>query len=152
MHLWQRNPASRRWQILEAANLVPKATYQAMYTEFLKGMLQGVITIQNTQQPDDTQGGTTDSSIPGGENSGAADSNTPGGGNVGGAADSNIPGGGNSGAAGTVQEIQTREGVQSGGNVQDMSAMLHQAAVDQIVAGVVSQEAIATAIDNWRPV
>ena len=133
---------------LEAAYLVPKATYQAMYTEFLKGMLQGVIAIQNVEKPDDTQGGTTDSNIPGGGNSGTTDGTTPGGGTVGGATGGNTPGGGNSGAAGTVQEIQTREGVQSGGNVQDMSAMLHQAAVEQIVAGVVSQEAIATAIDQ----
>lgn len=119
---------------LEAAYLVPKATYQAMYTEFLKGMLQGVISIQNVQKPDDTQGGTTGGT-------------TPEGGNVGGTTDGTTPGGGN-GTAGTVQEIQTREGVQSGGSGQDMSAMLHQAAVDQIVAGVVSQEAIATAIDQ----
>lgn len=110
---------------LEAAYLVPKATYQAMYTEFLKGMLQGVITIQNVQKPENNQGGTAGSMTPGGGNSGATGD-----------------------TAGTVQEIQTREGVQPGGNMQDMSAMLHQAAVKQIVAGVVSQEAIATAIDQ----
>ncbi len=110
---------------LEAAYLVPKATYQAMYTEFLKGMLQGVITIQNVQRPENNQGGTAGSMTPGGGNSGATGD-----------------------TAGTVQEIQTREGVQPGGNMQDMSAMLHQAAVEQIVAGVVSQEAIATAIDQ----
>ena len=34
---------------LEAAYLVPKATYQTMYMEFLKGMLQGVITVQNVE-------------------------------------------------------------------------------------------------------
>ena len=110
---------------LEAAYLVPKATYQAMYTEFLKGMLQGVITIQNVQKPENNQGGTAGSMTPGGGNSGATGD-----------------------TAGTVQEIQTREGVQPGGNMQDMSAMLHQAAVEQIVVGVVSQEAIATAIDQ----
>ena len=120
---------------LEAAYLVPKATYQTMYTEFLKGMLQGVITIQNVQKPENNQGGTAGSMTPGGENSGATDGNTPEGGNTG-------------GTAGTVREIQTLEGEQPGGNVQDMRAMLHQAAVEQIVAGVVSQEAIATAIDQ----
>ena len=110
---------------LEAAYLVPKATYQAMYTEFLKGMLQGVITIQNVQKPENNQGGTAGSMTPGGGNSGATGD-----------------------TAGTVQEIQTREGVQPGGSGQDMTAMLHQAAVEQIVVGVVSQEAIATAIDQ----
>ncbi len=110
---------------LEAAYLVPKATYQTMYTEFLKGMLQGVITIQNVQKPENNQGGTAGSMTPGGGNSGAAGD-----------------------TAGTVQEIQTREGVQPGGSGQDMTAMLHQAAVEQIVVGVVSQEAIATAIDQ----
>ena len=121
---------------LEAAYLVPKATYQTMYTELLKGMLQGVITVQNMEKPEDTQGGSSDSSAPeDGNNDGAIDSTTPEGGNAGG-----IPG--------TVQEIQSREGAQQGGNMQDMTAMLHQAAVEQIVAGVVSQEAIATAIDQ----
>ena len=110
---------------LEAAYLVPKATYQAMYTEFLKGMLQGVITIQNVQKPENNQGGTAGSMTPGGGNSGATGD-----------------------TAGTVQEIQTREGVQPGGSGQDMTAMLHQAAVEQIVVGVVSQEAIATAFDQ----
>lgn len=110
---------------LEAAYLVPKATYQAMYTEFLKGMLQGVITIQNVQKPENNQGGTAGSMTPGGGNSGATGD-----------------------TAGTVQEIQTREGVQPGGSGQDMTAMLHQAAVEQIVVGVVSQEAIANAIDQ----
>ena len=119
---------------LEATYLVPKATYQTMYTEFLKGMLQGVITIQNVQKPENNQGGTTDSNTPGGEDNGVADSN--------------VPGDENSGAAGIVREVQTLEGEQPGGNVQDMSAMLHQAAVEQIVAGVVSQEAIVTAIDQ----
>lgn len=79
---------------LEATYLVPKATYQAMYTEFLKGMLQGVITIQN------------------------------------------------------MQEIQTLEGTGQGEQVQNMTGMLHASAIDGIVAGVVSQEAIATAIDQ----
>ena len=134
---------------LEAAYLVPKATYQAMYTEFLKGMLQGVITIQNMGDSEGTQGGTAGSMTPGGGNSGATDSNTPEGGIVGGATGGNTPEGGNTGGAvGTVQEMQTREGEQPGGNTQDMSAMLHQAAVDGIVAGVVAQEAIATAIDQ----
>ncbi|MEE0885039.1 MAG: ABC transporter ATP-binding protein/permease [Faecalimonas sp.] len=126
---------------LEAAYLVPKATYQAMYTEFLKGMLQGVITIQNVETPDDTQGGTTDSNIPGGGNSGTTDSTTQGGGTVGGATGGNTPGGGTVGDA-------TNNTTLGGGSEQDMSAMLHQAAVEQIVAGVVSQEAIATAIDQ----
>ena len=107
---------------LEATYLVPKATYQTMYTEFLKGMLQGVITIQNVQKPEDTSGGANGSTTPDGETVG--------------------------GTPQTVQEIQTREGAQQGGSGEDMSAMLHQAAVDQIVAGVVAQEAIATAIDQ----
>lgn len=134
---------------LEAAYLVPKATHQAMYTEFLKGMLQGVITIQNVQKPENNQGGTAGSMTPGGGNSGAADGNTPGGGTVGGATGGNTPEGGNTGgAAGTVQEIQTLEGTGQGEQVQNMTGMLHASAIDGIVAGVVSQEAIATAIDQ----
>ncbi len=121
---------------LEAAYLVPKVTYQAMYTEFLKGMLQGVITVQNMGDSEGTQGGTV---------GGATNGTTPGGGTVGNATNSTAP---NGGAAGTVQEIQTREDAQPGESGQDMSAMLHQAAVSEIVAGVVSQKEVAATIDQ----
>ena len=114
---------------LEATYLVPKATYQTMYTELLKGMLQGVITIQNVESPEETPGGATQGTVPEG---GATEDTTP---------DDGV-------TEGIVQVIQTREGGQQESQVQDMSAMLHTMAVDGIVAGVVSQEAIATAIDQ----
>ncbi len=107
---------------LEAAYMVPKASYQAMYTGFLKGMLQGVIAVQNTPKPDETP----DSDVTGGE------------------LPDEIEGTGST----TVQEIQTLEGSGQGEQVQDMSGMLHASAVEGIVAGVVSQEAIATTIDQ----
>ena len=44
---------------LEAAYLVPKATYETLYSQLLKGMLQGVITLQNVETPDDTTPGNT---------------------------------------------------------------------------------------------
>lgn len=107
---------------LETEYLVPKASYEAMYTGFLKGMLQGVIAVQNTPKPDETP----DSEGPAGE------------------LPDEIEGTGST----TVQEIQTLESTGQGEQVQDMSGMLHASAVESIVAGVVSQEAIATTIDQ----
>ena len=99
---------------LEAAYLVPKATYQSMYTEFLKGMLQGVIAMQNVPEQEETSGS--------GELHDEATEN--------------------------VQEIQTLEGSEQEEQVQDMAGMLHASAVEGIVAAVVSQDAIVTAIDQ----
>lgn len=96
---------------LEAEYLLPKASYQTMYTEFLKGMLQGVISMQNVQKPEDV---TLEGDLPGE----------------------------------IVQEIQTTEDVGQDGQVQDMSGMLHASAVEGIVVAVVSQDAIATTIDQ----
>ena len=107
---------------LEATYIVPKASYQAMYTGFLKGMLQGVIAVQNTPKPDETP----DSDVTGGE----------------------LPDEIEGTESTTVQEIQTLEGSGQGEQVQDMSGMLHASAVEGIVAAVVSQEAIATTIDQ----
>ena len=107
---------------LEAAYLVPKASYQTMYTGFLKGMLQGTIAVQNTSKPDETP----DSDVTGGE------------------LPDEIEGTGST----TIQEMQTREGTGQGEQVQDMAGMLHASAVEGIVAGVVSQETIATTIDQ----
>ncbi len=69
---------------LESAYLVPVETYQTMYSQLLKGMLQATITAQNAD----------------------------------------------------------------GGDVQDMSAMLHASVVETVVTPFVATDAIATAIDQ----
>lgn len=115
---------------LEAAYLVPKATYQTMYTEFLKGMLQGVITMQNMSTPE----GTVPDDAP-------QEGETPEGGiQEGGMQEGGIQ-------ESVVREIVTQEDATQEAP-QDPSAMLHATLVQEIVAGVVSQEAVTTAIDQ----
>ena len=123
---------------LESAYLVPKATYETMYSQLLKGMLQGVITVQNTV-PDEGNGGTD---IPEGGNT---DTELPEGGNT----DVELPEDGVQSPeddSTILQTVQMR--TPNITQTQEMSAMLHASAVETIVTQFVATNEIATAIDQ----
>ncbi len=123
---------------LESAYLVPKATYETMYSQLLKGMLQGVITVQN-MVPDEGNGGTD---IPEGGNT---DTELPGGGNT----DAELPEDGVQSPeddSTILQTVQMR--TPNITQTQEMSAMLHASAVETIVTQFVATNEIATAIDQ----
>ena len=124
---------------LESAYLVPAETYNTMYSQLLKGMLQGVITLQNANIPDGTTPGDT---VQGGT---TPDGTTP----DGTIPDTTMPDGTTpddmtqDDATNTVTEGTTQEGI-----VQDLSGTLHASLVQGIVTQFVGTDEIATAIDQ----
>lgn len=108
---------------LEATYLVPKATYETLYSQLLKGMLQGVISLQNVEAPDDTTPGDT---LPNDTTQGGT------------APDDTVQ----DDVTNTVTEGATQE------TPQDPSAMLHATVVETVVAQFVATDEIALAIDQ----
>ena len=124
---------------LESAYLVPAETYEAMYTQLLKGMLQGVISVQNMGDGNGTTDGSTDSTTQGG----TTEDTTQGG-----MSDDITDGTVQEGTTnGVVQEVTTQSGT-TNGTTQDMSGMLHASMVETTVAQFVATDEIATAIDQ----
>ncbi len=131
---------------LESAYLVPAETYETMYAQLLKGMLQGVITVQN-MTPDTENGG--DDVIGGGttDSGNVDDGNMDDGNSDNSSADNNDITQDNVTAT-TVPEQTVQMRTSGVTNLQDMSAMLHASAVETLVAQFVAQDEISSAVDQ----
>lgn len=142
---------------LESAYLVPAATYETMYSQLLKGMLQGVIAVQNAGTGDGntdegvTDGDISDEGVSGGITDGDAtdDENTNN--NVADGSDGMT--GGNGGTNDDIASVAAQENTVKMRTTitavpQDLSGMLHASIVETTVAQFVATEEIATAIDQ----